>query len=159
MVRIIILLMFGLSCVNSFKFDMIGGNFVDINLQKQYFKHHGSLLFWQPLKNQFEHKCGCSVLSSKIVLSAAHCFDGHINVSLQDIRTRFGSLNATYGGTEKNVSKYIIHKDYNKPTKLNNDIVLLFLTNEIEFNDVIGPITLANKGALKFKVHFNILSS
>lgn len=88
--------------------------------------------------------CGGAILSTYFVLTAAHCVlpvDG-----VEDIRR----LNVVAGDhkinikepTEqiRNVSTIEFHPNYNKPSKHNNDLALLKLDHELEFNKAVKDV-------------------
>lgn len=72
------------------------------------------------------HICGGSVISSRWVLTAAHCVFSPVNLS---VRVK-SSLHAS-GGQVLNVTQVISHPDYNKLPS-DYDIALLELSEELE---------------------------
>lgn len=44
-----------------------------------------------------------------------------------------------------NVSHFVRHPDYNKPTSLNNDVAVVMLSESLTFGPTIGPVLLSPK--------------
>ncbi|XP_013113232.1 trypsin delta [Stomoxys calcitrans] len=85
------------------------------------------------------HRCGGSVYTSNIIVSAAHCVVGDLDLSQLTIVA--GSTHLNNVTWELPVTKLVIHEKYNA----NNDydVALLFLGGDFPFNDKIQPIGLA----------------
>ena len=76
---------------------------------------------------QFSHSCGGSILNARWVVTAGHCVQG---VSLKSMRVVAGDHNRSVNeGVEQfsNVSRVVIHPQYNSGT-LENDIALIELS-------------------------------
>lgn len=86
------------------------------------------------------HRCGGSVFASNIIVSAAHCVVGDLDITKLTIVA--GSTYLSKGGWELPVSKIIVHEDY-KTSNNDNDAAILVLRGNFPFNDVIQPIPLA----------------
>ncbi|KFB50060.1 AGAP011908-PA-like protein [Anopheles sinensis] len=88
--------------------------------------------------------CGAVIISSRYVLTAAHCTKSIPSVSRvqalvgdHDYRT---GLETPYSAIY-NIEQIIIHESYNEQTR-DNDISILKTTTEIDFNRAVGPVCL-----------------
>lgn len=80
--------------------------------------------------------CGGSILSSRWVVTAAHCLSGLPTASIQ---VRAGSILNGSGGQQTDVQRIIIHALYDD-VPYNNDIALLELDSELTFSTSMLPI-------------------
>ena len=91
--------------------------------------------------------CGGSLISSKAVLTAAHCVVNSSN-ELRDksnYKLLFGAVDLlNLQGTEavRDVEKMIKHPDYDNEGVMLEDIALIFIKGQIQFTDKIIPICL-----------------
>ncbi|XP_013133129.1 PREDICTED: trypsin, alkaline C-like [Papilio polytes] len=75
--------------------------------------------------------CGGTILNNRAILSAAHCFLGHVPNTW---RIRVGSTYANSGGVVHNINTIILHPNYN-PTIEDNDICILRASSNFAFNN------------------------
>jgi len=88
--------------------------------------------------------CGCSVLSRRWVITAAHCTE---DTPARNIRITMGVTNRRRDvGQTFLVDLKIEHEDYN-PATLENDIALLFLDREAVFNSLVRNISVPPQGS------------
>ncbi|XP_078088504.1 coagulation factor VII-like [Mustelus asterias] len=97
---------------------------------------------WQVLLNyKQEMDCGAVLLSPQWVVTAAHCVYGK---NMEDIQLVAGEHKLTkeeFTEQRRNVSRMIIHKNYNKIT-IDNDIALLKLDVPVVLDDYAVPVCL-----------------
>jgi secreted trypsin-like serine protease len=96
------------------------------------------------------HICGASVLSSRYLLTAAHC--GYIN----EEQIPPANLSVMCGGVDlamlnnsawqkRELTDFIVHKQYNSTENEHDyDIALIELKTELSINDFVRPICLPN---------------
>lgn len=83
--------------------------------------------------------CGGSIISSTFILTAAHCVEDHKRVVVT-----LGITDANDMDTQqfRHAERTYVHKGYNL-TSGTNDIALVQLANDIEFNELVQPIPLS----------------
>lgn len=86
------------------------------------------------------HFCGGSIISSRFLLTAAHCADGALG-SPQNVYAVVGTLYRTKGGITVELEKITQHSGWNRG-QLKNDIALIRTAQKIVFSDTVQPIAL-----------------
>ncbi|XP_065093807.1 serine protease SP24D-like [Ochlerotatus camptorhynchus] len=115
---------------------IVGGQFAE----QHQFPYQVALFF----KDRF--RCGGSIIDNKWILTAAHCvLDGVIPIAGEDLTVYAGSARLEEEGQFFTVYKAYPHEHYGD-TK--NDIALIELDYEIEFDDTVEKVELFN-GELK----------
>ncbi|XP_014223157.1 chymotrypsin-1 [Trichogramma pretiosum] len=100
-----------------------------------------------------EFICGASIIGKRLILTAAHCVDGR-----KSFQVVVGTHNRQDGtAVAHKVKKIFVHGDYKsssgnfiennnvfeKDEKLESDIAILLLKDDVIFNDKVQPIRLA----------------
>ncbi|XP_016967465.1 trypsin alpha-like [Drosophila biarmipes] len=100
---------------------------------------------WQvSLQIQGKHKCGGSIYSKDIIITAAHCFftkDGK-RLEAEDFKVRAGTAMSNSGGIVVEVAAIRAHEVF-KMSKFKYDIGLMRLSEPLEFTNKVQPIPLA----------------
>jgi trypsin len=110
---------------------IVGGNATDIEV----IPYIGSLRY------SGVHSCGCIILNSDYVLTAAHCTS---DVHPSQLMIRFGSSYHAHLGTLRSIRVIIEHPNYS-PRNLDFDFSILQLWTPITFGVGIQPILLPNQ--------------
>ncbi|XP_055382217.1 trypsin delta-like [Condylostylus longicornis] len=101
----------------------------------QQFPHQVSLRY------QNRHRCGGSIISENVVLTAAHCVTG---INRNQMIVRAGTTYRDSPGTDVKISKIIIHTGYRTTTEHDNDIAILILNDKLKYSTKIQAINLDN---------------
>ena len=90
--------------------------------------------------------CGGSIYNEVTIITAAHCCkyfdDGIIKLNETIIMAGRIDIDDIVNGQEISIQSYLIHPDYIGIDNHYNDICLLTLENELEFNDNVKAIAL-----------------
>lgn len=84
------------------------------------------------------HRCGGSVISETVILTAAHCTSG---ISASYLKVRAGSSKKGSGGVLVQVEKVYVNENYN-PYNIDFDVSLLVLAQPLSFSAQIQPVAL-----------------
>lgn len=119
------------------------------------------------LQKYSKHFCGCAIISSRFVLSAAHCLLGYLlNLTWiriredilkiakntlwyfserpRDVEVLVGSNKLSSGGVRYGTNKTFIHENYTR-SNYAYDVALLRVQTPIEFNSKVQPIKISPK--------------
>ncbi|XP_063702195.1 chymotrypsin-2-like [Culicoides brevitarsis] len=86
------------------------------------------------------HYCGGAIYNKRWIVTAAHCIEG---MSPSYFKVVAGSEKLSSGGDTYDVVELIYHKDWNS-WQLYNDIGLIKVGRDIEFNENVQPIALSS---------------
>jgi len=105
---------------------------------------------WQGSLQQYEqHICGLSLVAKRWGMTAAHCVDGN---SVSRLTVVFGmhDQHQNYGQPKRyNIKKIHQHERYNQGAgTFPQDIALLELTSDVEYNDYVQPIAIDSAGEM-----------
>ena len=95
--------------------------------------------------------CGGSIYNESTIITAAHCCeaidDGFLPLDDTVIMAGRIDIDDIVNGLKMSIKSYLIHPDYNGVVSQHNDICLLTLESDLEFNDNVKAIAL-NSGTL-----------
>lgn len=118
-------------------FGIIGGK--PVSLQDQHFFKHQVYVssVYPPYKT-----CGGTIFNNKMVLTVAHCVH---TLNASNVFIRGGTLDPFRGGVVKDILQIDVHPEFNKTkNEHENDVAVLHLDSNLEFNEKIGAIRLAD---------------
>lgn len=104
----------------------------------------GSLPWMVMLTENGVQSCGGSIITDRLVLTAAHCFEDPDSLDPKRWRAFVGKHHLQYQDLfeqEHTINQIIMHEGYNQET-VANDIAILVLDVHVMFNGYVMPICL-----------------
>ncbi|XP_012135227.1 chymotrypsin-1-like [Megachile rotundata] len=101
----------------------------------------GKFPYQVSLRKNGRHFCGGSIISSRHILTAAHCVKGL--ETQKTITVVAGSTQLNSGGVSYKMQKAVRHKGFSQSTFV-NDVAVIRVNRNITFNKLVKPIKLAS---------------
>ncbi|KAF9788981.1 hypothetical protein SFRURICE_019002 [Spodoptera frugiperda] len=87
--------------------------------------------------------CAASILNTRFVVSAAHCFAGILNT--RNRRIRAGTSNRASGGVVVSINRIVNHPTYGS-NQMDGDISVIQLASALVYNDRIQQVPIVPQG-------------
>lgn len=88
-----------------------------------------------------KHRCGGGILSSRWIITCAHCTQGEFS-KISKLAIAAGSHETSRDGQIYNLDRIVNHPAFNETGRLTNDISLLRTIKSIQFNTFVQSISL-----------------
>ena len=89
-------------------------------------------------------KCGGSIITKNLVMTAAHCLFNSKNELDKDVSILFGHSDISSALIKRQrVESILVHPQHGNK-KYYNDVALLRLSKDLEFDNTVQPIALSN---------------
>ena len=131
-IKIFVIFFFGISIVEA----IIGGESV---LNPHEFP-------WMVGVRTKSGKCGGSIITKNLVMTAAHCIFNSKKELNQEISILMGHSDISSALIKKESIESVLVHPQNDNKQYYNDVALLRLTKDLEFNNSVQPIALPNNG-------------
>lgn len=131
MISTVLMVVFVISSCCAASPKIVGGRPIDVRTAP----YQASLIY------RGRHSCGGSILSDRLIVTAAHCVAEMTDMS--QLQIRVGSNVVTSGGQLVGVQKTVYHEQYTAENG-DNDIGLVYLRTPVQFNEFVQPIGLVN---------------
>ena len=131
-IKIFVIFFFGISIVEA----IIGGESV---LNPHEFP-------WMVGVRTKSGKCGGSIITKNLVMTAAHCIFNSKKELNQEISILMGHSDISSALIKKESIESVLVHPQNDNKQYYNDVALLRLTKDLEFDNSVQPIALPNNG-------------
>lgn len=118
--------------------SIILGASIETRIIGGYIAKDGQFPYQVSIRLEGKHQCGGSIFNERFIITASHCVFGF---NQTDFSIAVGSIYLSTGYTTYNVSKIILHPRYH-PLRMTNDIALIEVENDINYNEKVQPIQL-----------------
>lgn len=105
--------------------------------------------------NVFSHICGGTLVSSRIVVTAAHCFDSY-SASQFGVVIGINDLSARDSGNTYYISQLTVHPNYDAKNIL-NDIAVIRLKRQVVVSQSVLPICLPSSNSNNVILNKNVI--
>ncbi|XP_052739011.1 trypsin, alkaline B-like [Bicyclus anynana] len=135
--RVILLFIIGLASVSATPVSgrIVGGSTVSID----HYPMAAAMLFSRGGVTDFVQTCGGSIITSRTILSASHCYRGFPAVRW---RARVGSTYAHSGGIVHNTARIYHHPDF-QSLIIDNNVAVLHMAVHFTFTNTVQQGALA----------------
>ena len=89
-------------------------------------------------------KCGGTIIAKNLVITAAHCLFNSKKVLNKEISVLMGHSDISSTLIKKEIVESILVHPHHGKTKYYNDVALLRLSKDLEFDNMVQPIALSN---------------
>ncbi|KAH1025817.1 serine protease persephone [Dendroctonus ponderosae] len=122
-----------------FNYNILGGEDAQIG----EFPHMAAIGFKTGFDEIDFAKCGASLISSRFLLTAAHCFicPGCSTDDAVKIRVGVVDISANQSAQDRDIKNITIHENYNYNSK-HNDIAIIELHDDVQMSKIVYPACL-----------------
>ncbi|KAM9350957.1 transmembrane protease serine 11D [Symphorus nematophorus] len=113
---------------------------------------------WQvSIQIKSRHHCGGTIINSRCVLTATHCFLKYLRISRSHFRVVAGLHVLSAPGDQaqiRSISEVKMHEDYDDVTS-DKDVTLVLLSSPLNFTDHVQPVCTPHNVTHEFILNFS----